>query len=284
MSVSDFHKVADADRDGLVDFMFAHAPVMMFPLTNLARYGLGGDHPRAISAWVRKSDDAITDVLTISQEGMVFPCCPTSPWTAAAEVLKGRKVKGFIGEGAQVTALRQICGMTGPASLDALEPAFVLSIADMRRPDVTGFSLQPLSAAAHEDMVDWRMAYEIETLAVPTDEAFARAEHQVRTAKAVDSHRVLLKDGQPVGVTGFNATLPEIVQVGGVYTPPKLRGNGFARVAVAMHLMEAAIDGVTEAVLSAANASAAKVYTAIGFEKTGEFALVIYKTPQVAHG
>lgn len=85
-----------------------------------------------------------------------------------------------------------------------------------------------------------------------------------------DSHRVLLRGDVPVCMTGFNAVLPEIVQVGGVYTPPDLRGQGFAKVAVAQHLMEVAVDGVTEAVLSAANDSAARVYTALGFQRTGD--------------
>lgn len=142
-----FHKVADADREALVDFMLDHAPTMMFPLANLNRYGLGGQHPRAISAWVAKTDDRITDVLTWSQEGMVFPCCPSAPWAACLEVLKGQKVLGFLGDGAQVTALRDVCGVTKTAPLDALEPAFVLALSDIVMPDTSGFALRPLSAA-----------------------------------------------------------------------------------------------------------------------------------------
>ncbi|MEL6640765.1 MAG: hypothetical protein AAFP98_05555, partial [Pseudomonadota bacterium] len=55
-------------------------------------------------------------------------------------------------------------------------------------------------------------------------------------------------------------------------------------IALSMHLMEVAVDGVTEAVLSAANASAAKVYTALGFQRSGDFALVIYDEAQVVDG
>ena len=39
------------------------------------------------------------------------------------------------------------------------------------------------------------------------------------------SHRPLVIDDQPACVTGFNATLPEIVQIGGVFTPRALRGE-----------------------------------------------------------
>ncbi len=279
-----FDPIGDADREALVDFMFAHAPIMMFPLTNLTRYGLGGDSPRAISAWVMKDEGAIADVLTISREGMVFPCCPNGPWDAAAAVLKGCTIKGFIGEGPQVAALRRLIGLTKPAELDATEPAFLLNISKLQLPDTNGFTLRHLSAAPYTLMVKWRADYEVETLLVPEPAATKRAEQQIRNFMATDSHRVLFKGDTPVGMTGFNATLPEIVQVGGVYTPPALRGRGYARVALALHLTEVAIDGVTEAVLSAANEAAARVYQSLGFERTGEFALVVYETPQVAHG
>jgi hypothetical protein len=65
--------VDDAGREALSDFMFAHAPMLMFPLTNLTLYGLGDGHPRAMSAWVARDGDRITDALTISAEGIVFP-------------------------------------------------------------------------------------------------------------------------------------------------------------------------------------------------------------------
>jgi len=220
-------RVDDADREALVDFMFAHAPILMFPLTNLTRYGMGGGHPRAINAWVTKDGDKITDVLTISEEGIVFPCCPTEKWDEAVQVIKGRKIKGFLGEGQQVAALRH---------LDA-----------------------------------------------PAKEAKDRATAEITAYITKDSHRVLFKDGVPVSMTGFNAELPEIVQVGGVFTPPALRSRGFARIALAMHLLEVSVDGVSQAVLSAANEAAARAYVALGFERSGSFAIAIYEDPQIAH-
>lgn len=279
-----FEPVADEDRDALVDFMFGHAPIMMFPLTNLSRYGLGGDHPRAISAWVAKDGGLITDVMTISREGMVFPCCPQGPWQDAADVLRGRAIKGFIGDGDQVTALRQAAGLTRRAGLDVIEPSFLLTIADMVMPDRRDCRIRPLSAAPVELMIAWRRDYEVETLHVPAEVAEQRAAQQVQSFMATDSHRVLFAGDTPVAMTGFNAVLPEIVQVGGVYTPPALRGHGYARIALALHLEEVAIDGVTDAVLSAANPAAARAYAALGFCPTGDFALVVYDDPQVIHG
>jgi predicted GNAT family acetyltransferase len=80
-------------------------------------------------------------------------------------------------------------------------------------------------------------------------------------------------------MTGFNATLPEIVQIGGVYTPADLRGRGYARRAVALHLAEARGKGTARAVLFAANDAAARAYRAIGFQPAVPFTLFLLSTP-----
>ena len=277
-------RVEGADRDALVDFMSAHAAILMFPLTNLITYGMAGGHPRAMSAWVAKKGGKITDVVAISDEGLVFPCCPNADWAAVAQVVKGRSIKGFIGEERQVAALRNAVGLSRKADLDAIEPAFALDIAKIVMPDTMGFTLKPLTAAPMELLTAWRTDYQISTLEAPAAEAKDRATCEINAYIAKDSHRVLFKDDVPVAMTGFNAELPEIVQIGGVYTPPDLRSRGFARIALAMHLSEVSVKGVTQAVLSAANEAAAKAYVALGFERTGNFAIAIYEDPQIAHG
>lgn len=277
-------RVDGAGRDALADFMFGHAPILMFPLTNLNLYGMGEGHPRAMSAWVAKAGRKITDVLGISAAGIVFPCCPSGDWAAVSRVTKGRQIKGFIGEGQQVVALRQATGLTRKADLDVTEPSFTLNVDDMVMPEITGFTLHPLTAAPLDLLIDWRASYQVETLDAPPDMARERADREIRAYIAADSHRVLFRNGVPVSMTGFNAQLTEIVQIGGVYTPPELRSRGFARVALAMHLSESSIDGVTTAVLSAANEAAVRTYIALGFERTGSFAFAIYEDPQVANG
>ncbi len=277
-------RVESGDRDALIAFMSANAPFLMFPLTNMIRYGLGGKHPRGMKAWVAKDGAEITDVLTISAEGIVFPWCPSGDWVAVADVLKGRQIKGFIGEKNQVTALRRVTGLTRQAALDVTEPSFALTIADLMMPNIDGFSLHPLTASPLDLLVHWRADYQVETLATSVDQAQSRAAREIKAYIQANSHRVLVHDETPVAMTGFNAQMPDIVQIGGVYTPPEWRSRGFARVALAMHLMETSLDGVTKAVLSAANEAAARAYAALGFERTGNFAVALYEETQVAHG
>ncbi len=78
-------------------------------------------------------------------------------------------------------------------------------------------------------------------------------------------------------MTGFNATVDDLVQVGGVYTPPEGRGRGLARRAVALHLQEAREKGARRGILFANDPSAIAAYRAVGFRPIGRFVLIMFK-------
>ena len=92
---------------------------------------------------------------------------------------------------------------------------------------------------------------------------------------AAGNHRVLWRGTDPVALTGLNARLADVVQVGGVFVPPALRSQGFARRAVALHLAEARTGGASRAVLFAATPAAFRAYQAIGFNQTGWMGLAL---------
>jgi predicted GNAT family acetyltransferase len=123
----------------------------------------------------------------------------------------------------------------------------------------------------------WRFAYCIET-SVGTDseetrqDAYAFLDQQI----ADGTLWVAVDEGRPVSMSAFNATLPDIVQIGGVYTPPELRGRGYAKDVVAASLLAARDQGVTRAVLFTENPSAARSYEAIGFRRIGEYGLILF--------
>lgn len=85
-------------------------------------------------------------------------------------------------------------------------------------------------------------------------------------------------------MTGVNAALPDIVQVGGVWTPPALRGRGHARRAVGLHLAELRDTGVGAATLFASGEQAVRAYKALGFERIGTISLVLFAGPAVVPG
>ncbi len=86
----------------------------------------------------------------------------------------------------------------------------------------------------------------------------------------------------PLAMTGFNARLPDIVQVGGVYTPPDLRGRGHARRAVALHLAAARDAGIRRATLFSGSDMASRAYRSIGFRQIGDWTLLIFRNKEVA--
>ena len=72
-----------------------------------------------------------------------------------------------------------------------------------------------------------------------------------------------------------------MVQVGGVFTPPELRGRGHARAVVAGSLLSARAAGVSRAVLftERENAPARRAYQALGFRVVGDYGMVLLDTP-----
>jgi GNAT superfamily N-acetyltransferase len=254
----------------------------MFPVSNLRAHGLrrGGfasDHPHASRFWLIDGHS----VIALTRGGMILAVlardCDLSPLPA---ILAGQSIVGASGPARAVRPILralQLCNR--PARLDADEPGFALDLADLRVPDLTGTALVPAGSVPRDLLVAWRAAATVETQGMPGSEAEGRAARDIDGWLRQDSHRVLLHAGRPVALTGFNARLPEIVQVGGVYTPPALRNRGFARTAVARHLAEARAQGCTRAVLFAASPAAARAYRALGFLPTADFALVLYRAP-----
>jgi len=88
---------------------------------------------------------------------------------------------------------------------------------------------------------------------------------------------LLLAGAAPVSYSVFNAMLADIVQIGGVWTPPELRGRGYARSVVAGSLLAARKQGIARAVLFAdpANAAARRAYLSLGFRIVGDYGLVL---------
>ena len=101
------------------------------------------------------------------------------------------------------------------------------------------------------------------------------AKSSIELLHSQGDHWLLEDAGQLAAYTAFNARLPDIVQVGGVWTPPPLRGRGYARRAVAGSLLEARSGGTGRAILFTSSSQAARAYQALGFERTGEYGLLI---------
>lgn len=254
----------------------------MFPLSNLVAHGMTGDHPHTMRFWVARSAGQIAGVLGLTRAGMVLPALPPEQAAAAAAALSGLPVAGIVGPADQARALERATGLdSAPKSLSCDEPHFRLDLADLILPEGPG-TLRAMDEAPRPVIEDWMTDYHLSALGTPADQVAGRVRDWYDTAVSAASHPVLMQGDAPLAMTGFNAQLPGIVQIGGVYTPPPLRGRGHARRAVALHLAQAKAKGVRQATLFSASAAAARAYQAIGFHKIGLWSLILFTTPQGA--
>lgn len=273
----------DADIPDVVNFLTPRAAQSMFPLANLNNHGLNEDHPRSPRFWLTRVDGEISGALQVSQEGMVMPQNPGMDWSGVPEALTGLDLIGLIGPAGQCRSLQAVLGLQEtPTTLDHDEPQYELALESLRIPDGIG-EIVPLADADKEQMIRWRYEYELEALKMPPDEALPIAERDYASYCAAQSHVALLDQGRALCTTGFNARLPNIVQIGGVYVPPELRGQGHARRAVALHLQQAKAEGVTRATLFSANEYASRAYQAIGFDYVGQWTLCLFDGKQRAN-
>lgn len=270
------------DEAAIEAFLRAHEQTSMLPLANLADHGLTGDASLATQFWLHEQAGRITGALGLSRGGMLLPQLPhMTDWGPVVGILRGKTLIGAIGDRDQTRACLAALGLAGKsAQHDVDEPGFQLHMDRLVMPDYDGMALHRPNKLDIGVMVHWRSIYQKDLMGTPRDRCRALAKRDVLGFLDRDNHRFLYVNGQPVAMTGFTARLSDVVQVGGVFTPRALRGRGYARRAVALHLAEARNQGILRAVLFAANDAAATAYEAIGFSRNGHIAMVVFDTPQ----
>ncbi len=196
----------------------------------------------------------------------------------AAVAASGRRPRGILGPWAEVEAARAALGFAdATADLESREDLYELDLAALvvparladgawrcRRPDAAELGL----------LGRWRAAYHVEALGATPG---PKLEEDARREVDQWGFWVLVDAGELVAMTAFNARLPDMVQVGGVYTPPEKRGRGYARAAVAGSLLDARAEGVRRAILFTGddNVAARAAYLALGFDIVGDYGMVL---------
>jgi len=270
----------DTDVARVLPFLDAHIQSSMFLLENLSLHGLGSDHPNGLTLWVQVRGDGVFSVTNRGTVLMQMPAARAADWRAAGELLSGREIHGVLGDAPQVRGFVAANDLGAhPCQLDSDDPGFLLDLDDLTVEMRPGEELMSVRDAPRALMDAWRIAYEIEAVQAPPEAARIKGPRDIDQFIARDSHRVLLVDGVPVAMSGYNTTYEDTVQVGGVFTPPDLRGRGYARRVVGRHMAECRARGARRAVLFAASADAARAYRAIGFRPAGTFALVLFAQP-----
>jgi GNAT superfamily N-acetyltransferase len=275
--------LASGDERQLDAFLAAHRDSSMFLRSNARRGGLeyAGETYQGVYCGLFAGGE-LRGVAAHYWNGMLLLQAPRrgGDLARACVEVSGRTVTGLAGPAAQVPVARAALGLEDAATkVDGSDWMYGLDLADLvvpgalARGDVT---CRPPRPEERETLCEWRMAYDIELLgAADTPEARRYSAEFLDRQIAESNAWVLLDRGRLVSLSAFNATLPDMVQLGGIYTPPALRGRGYAKAAVAGSLLAARERGATRAVLFTSTASAARSYEGIGFRRTGDYCLVL---------
>jgi ribosomal protein S18 acetylase RimI-like enzyme len=275
--------LAAADRPALDAFLRAHAPQAMFLRSNLAQSGLvDGVQPYQGRYAAAFADGVITGVAAHYWNGFVILLGGHTAALALA-VAAGRHVAGLIGLPDAVAAARGALGLGArPVKVDSREGLFRLRLADMAVPPALLDGRLQCRPAVVPDLpllAGWRFDFDV-AMNGATESAAARADAQEMVERwvAEGSQFLLCNDSRPVAGCCFNARLPDMVQLGNVWTPPELRGRGFARAVVAGALLQARRRDVAEAILFTGddNAAAQRAYVALGFRRIGDYAILLF--------
>ncbi|MEZ4241611.1 MAG: GNAT family N-acetyltransferase [Myxococcota bacterium] len=273
----DTRLLTPADVPAVEAFLADRADTSMFLRSNLRAAGIVDRGQRYQGAWVGAFAEGLSGVACHGWNGMLLLQAPLGALPAlvdAAVAASGRAVAGFTGPTDQVRAAREHLGWTArTAALDSDEDLFALDLGAL----VAGpGAVRRAGAADVAALVPWRFAYEQETLGrAAAPEAVADS----LAASAADGALFVAEaDGALVAMSAFNARLPDTVQIGGVYTPPALRGRGHGRAVVGGSLRLAAAEGVQRAILftDRDNAPAQRAYRALGFHVVGSYGLVLF--------
>ena len=286
----EYRVLKPGDEAALEAFVLPRISSSMFLLGNLRTSGLVDNGKPYTGTYAAAFDgDDIVGVLAHFWNGNLILQSPFEYlydlWQTAVSA-SNRAVQGIIGPAGQVEFVFNSLEIeTDEVKVDEVEYLYSLELADLNVPDALENGRLQGRRAKMEDLeliTQWRVEFNIEAMN-ETESPELREYAKMGSKRYIEEGRVwlLLKEGKPVAKTAFNAVTKEAVQVGGVYTPPANRRNGYARAAVAASLTDARDEGASSAVLFTGidNYPAQKAYEALGFEHIGDYRILLLKRP-----
>ncbi len=263
------------DEGCLEAFLAEHADSSLFLRSNLARGGLADRGLESQGAYAAAlAGDRILGVAAHYRNGVLILQAPTAAvrLARAAVAASGRPVAGLVGPWAQVDTVRHDPDLAGRRVLSgSREVLLALPLAGLAVPPALAAGRVACRRAERRDLdlvVSWRVASEVEFYGLAdTPELWARKARAAAAPVERGEAFLLEADGRPVSMCTHNARAADAVQVGGVWTPPELRGRGHARAVVA---------GARRGVLFTGerNVPALRAYRALGFRQVGDYGVV----------
>jgi RimJ/RimL family protein N-acetyltransferase len=270
------------DEAALEAFLADRADTSMFLRSNLRRAGIvdrGERYQGTYVGDVRDGRVTATACLCWNRNLVIQAPGDAEGFFRAAAKFFPRPVGWMTGPADQVVRARTALGLKdAPSAADETERLYSLDLDALAVPAALASGAAAGRRSTADDLTRlavWRAEFNLEVFGGRDTHAFREDCRRIVKAHHEEGVLWLLEaEGDSVATSDFNAHLPDIVQIGGVYTPPEFRSRGFARSVVAASLLDARARGAARAVLFTNNPPAQRAYEALGFEHTGEFGLV----------
>src|SRR4051794_20645853 len=278
--------VAPDEQPALESFLLAHADSSLFLRSFLSRGGLVDEgQPLQGTYAAAFRDGEVVGVAMHASAGWVVLQAPEATVAVARHAVGAtqRAIVAIVGPCSQAEAARMGLGLSDrKLQKHSCEDLFALDMSDLITPPQLASERVLCRRAETGDLSrlrGWRFYYEMESTGLPDSEetrkiANTGIEGHVERREAF----VLEVDGQPVSMCTYNARADDMVQIGGVWTPPGLRGRGYARMVVAGALQHGKDEGLKRAILYTEVLSARRAYEALGFQRIGDYGVIVFAT------
>jgi predicted GNAT family acetyltransferase len=274
------------DEEPLKVFLCQYSDTSMFLRSNLHVAGLENTGAPLQGIYVAAFEgDEIVAVVAHCGNGMLLVQAPVHLKAVVEQIvaISRSQVKGISGPWLQALATQEILQLTSKKNTSVQsEILFGLELANLQIPPALATEKVKYRLPRVEELdllTQWRVAFCQEMLGMSySEELYQHLNQQVQDLQASQSHCVAVVDDTPLSYAATNARLPNMVQLGGIWTVPEWRGKGYGRCAVAGLLLNLASQGVKRAILFTAqnNYAAQQVYFILGFEVIGEYGLLLF--------
>jgi len=276
------------DEPALGRFLETRWESSLLMLSDLAAAGLADAPARDRSVFAAAfSGGAISAAAAHDRNGLLLLQAPAEAARLAALVLAASKrpLAGLLGPAPQVAALRRDLDLSSrPGSTQKDLALLTLDLDDLLLPEAfagRALRVRPARSSELDILANWRVDFAEEVACAREDAALrAQARADVEAWQAERRNLVLERHGRLVAACAVVARHEAAVQLGGVWTPPALRGHAFARCMVAGALARLHDGGVRRAVLFTSQPAAARAYRTVGFRSLGTtYSQVRFETP-----
>lgn len=281
-------KLDELHIDELSSYLNHYQETTMFIRNNLYHSGITyQDAPFHGEYYGSFTNNQLNGILTHYWNGNVM--MQAENFTALSALVEEFKLKrtrpiaGILGEDSQANfVIDKLDLQSSLFAINYQEKLFLLNLEKMIIPQAIhsySCTLKTVQDCEMDVIKEWLIAYHIEALGDEANNPKLEESiiNEIQDKQLSQNRWVLFVNNAPVSLCGFNAHLPDIVQLGPVYTPLSLRNKGFARIAVYLCLTQAAMKKVKRAILFTNDNSAIRAYKALGFQEIGKYRLALLK-------